>query len=179
MSLTQLLSIAASAVLYFGFYQLNAHLFSAFQLHAGASWIFLPAGLRLICTLVLGGEGAIGLLLASLLIVWLGFPVDLLTGIVAAALSAAAPYLTYRGALLAGLPATLERLTAGGLGVLAVAYALMNATLHSLWYQLRGIHPSFLDGWITMFVGDLVCTLIVVYALKLLLALLRLVRRPA
>lgn len=174
-----LLSIAASAALYFGFYHLNLWLFSGLQLHAGATWVFLPAGLRLMCTLVFGGEGALGVLLGSLAIVWLGFPLDPLTGVVMAFVSAGAPYLAYRAALMAGMPATLQRLSPASLGVLGLLYAFANSTLHSVWYTLRGVSSSFLHNWITMFVGDLLGTLIMVYVLKMLLALMRSNRRPA
>ncbi len=179
MRLLPLLSIVASAALYFGFYHLNGWLFAGLQLHAGATWVFLPAGLRLMCTLVFGGEGALGVLLASLVIVGLGFPVDPLTGVVAACLSAGAPYLAYRAALRAGMPVTLERLSPAGLGVLGLLYAFVNSTLHSVWYTLRGVSSSFLNNWITMFIGDLLGTLIMVYVLKMLLALMRSYRRPA
>lgn len=179
MRVLQLLSIAASAALYFGFFYLNGWLFAGLELHAGANWVFLPAGLRLMCTLVLAGEGAIGVLLASLAIVALGFPVDPLTGAGAAFLSAGAPYLAYRGALRAGMPATLQRLSPAALGVLGLLYAFISSTLHSAWYVWRGVSPDFFHNWITMFIGDLLGTLIMVYALKMLLPLLRVYRRPA
>lgn len=174
-----LLPIAASAALYLGFYYLNLWLFAGLQLHAGATWVYLPAGLRLMCTLVFGGEGALGVLLGSLAIVWLGFPVDPLTGVVVAFVSGGAPYLAYRAALMAGMPATLQRLTPASLGVLGLLYAFVNSTLHSVWYTLRGVSSSFLHNWITMFIGDLLGTLIMVYVLKMLLALLRSYWRPA
>ena len=64
----QLISVLISATLYFGCFHLNMALFNALELHSGANWIFLPAGVRLLCTLLLGLEGAIGLLIASLII---------------------------------------------------------------------------------------------------------------
>ena len=64
----QLISVLISATLYFGCFHLNMVLFKALELHSGANWIFLPAGIRLLCTLLLGVEGAIGLLIASLII---------------------------------------------------------------------------------------------------------------
>ncbi len=174
MTFTQLSCIAVSAVLYFGFFHLNAYAFHALEVHAGASWVFLPAGLRLLCTLLFGLEGAIGLWLASLAIVLISFGnVDLITALVSTLLSAGAPYLVYRIALRAGLPDTLMQLTPLKLAQLGIAYAFANAVLHSLWYALRGVYPDLLNGFITMFIGDLVGTLIMLYAVKMVLAVLR------
>lgn len=174
MSITQLLCVALSAVLYYSFFRLNAYAFHAFQVHSGASWIFLPAGLRLLCTLLFGGEGAIGLLLASGLLVLVDFPpMEPLTLMVAPLLSAGAPYLVYRLALRSGMPASLTKLTPLKLAQLGILYAFASAGLHSIWFSLRGVHPDLLSGFVTMFTGDLVGTLIMLYAIKMLLAAIR------
>ena len=174
MNFTQLSCIAASAALYFSFYHLNGYAFHALELHAGASWIFLPAGVRLLCTLLFGFEGALGLWLASLAIVHFSFGhFDIITALGSTLLSAGAPYLVYRLALRAGLPDTLAKLTPLRLAQLGVAYAFANGALHSVWYALRGVHPDLLSGFVTMFIGDLAGTLIVLYAMKMLLAVLR------
>ncbi len=180
MNSLQLLSITLSATLYFSFYHLNLWLFDALELHSGANWIFLPAGVRLLCTLLFAGEGALGLLLASLLIsiLHLGDSMDWLTGLVAAFISAGAPYLVYRLAQRAGMLATLQNLTAGRLSVLALAYAFANASLHSLWFALRGHFPDMAHGFAVMFAGDLIGTLIVVYAMKIALTTFHRSRQP-
>ena len=175
MSITQFLCIVVSATLYYSFFRLNAYAFHAFEVHAGASWIFLPAGLRLLCTLLFGGEGAIGLLLASALLILTDFPpMDPLTLMVAPLLSAGAPYLVYRLALRSGMPASLEKLTPLRLAQLGILYAFASAGLHAIWFWLRGVHPDLLGGFVTMFTGDLVGTLMMLYAMKMLLAMARL-----
>lgn len=177
MTFTQLACVALSTALYFVAFRLNAYAFHAFELHAGANWIFLPAGFRLLCTLVFGGEGAIGLLIASALIVTTDFSMmDPLTAFVAPLLSAGAPYLIYRLALRAGMPATLAQLTPAKLAQLGLAYALASAGLHSVWFALRGIHSDLISGFTVMFVGDLLGTLIVLYSMKMVLAVLRTLR---
>ncbi len=179
MNFTQLCCVALSAALYFGFYHLNAYAFHALEVHAGASWVFLPAGVRMLCTLLFGAEGAIGLWLASMAIVTFSMGhFDLITAVVSTVLSAGAPYLVYRLALRAGLPDTLVQLNPLRLAQLGVAYAFANAALHSVWYALRGVYPDVLSGFVTMFIGDLAGTLIVLYTMKMLLAVLRSLQPP-
>lgn len=174
MSRLQLISISSSALLYYGCFYLNMMLFNALELHSGANWIFLPAGVRLLCTLILAGEGAIGLLIASLIIsVQTYAEMGLLTNIVSAAISAGAPYLVYRLALMNGFPATLDKLNAAKLSLLSLAYALMSGLLHSLWYLLRSVHTDFLSSFTAMFTGDLIGTLLVLYAMKIIFATVR------
>lgn len=174
MSRLQLISISSAALLYYGCFHLNMMLFDALELHSGANWIFLPAGVRLLCTLILAGEGAIGLLIASLIIsVQTYAEMGLLTNLVSALISAGAPYLAYRIALFNGFSATLDKLNAARLGLLSLVYALLSALLHALWYTLRSVHTDFLSSFTAMFTGDLIGTLLVLYAMKILFATVR------
>ena len=170
----QLISVLISATLYFGCFHLNMVLFNALELHSGANWIFLPAGVRLLCTLLLGVEGAIGLLIASLIISIQTYgEMGLVTNLISAFISAGAPYLVYRLALMNGIPATLEKLNAAKLALLCLVYAFMSALLHSIWYTLRSINTDILTGFTAMFSGDLIGTLIILYAMKIVLATVR------
>jgi hypothetical protein len=170
----QLISVLISATLYFGCFHLNMALFNALELHSGANWIFLPAGVRLLCTLLLGVEGAIGLLIASVIISIQAYgEMGLVTNLVSACISAGAPYLVYRLALINGMPATLEKLNAAKLALLCLVYAFMSALLHSIWYTLRSVNTDILTGFTAMFTGDLIGTLIILYAMKMILATVR------
>lgn len=179
MTLVSLISIATTATLYFSFHHLNDWLFKAFELHAGANWIFLPAGLRLMCTLVFGIDGAIGLFIAGLLLAHGNLWQDPVTSTVTALISAGAPYLVYLSALRTGMPRNLEKLSPTLLSILALFYALANSSLHSFWFMTRGVYPNFLHNWITMFVGDLLGTLIMIYVLKIMMFILRRKAQPS
>lgn len=170
-SLLQVLSVVASGLLYFGFFHLNDWLFSALEAHRGANWIFLPAGLRLLNTLLLGGEGALGLLLASFALSFGVVRSDPVTAAVSPFISAGAPYLIYRFALARGLPSTLEKLTPATLSLLIFLYAVVTSFFHSVWYAMRGVSESFLSGFSAMFTGDLLGTVIIIYLIKLLLTI--------
>jgi hypothetical protein len=170
----QLISIATAALLYFVCFHLNMALFNSLELHSGANWIFLPAGVRLLCTLLLASEGAVGLLIASLIISMQTYgEMGLITNLVSAFISAGAPYLIYRLVVLNGMPATLEKLNAAKLALLCLVYAFTSALLHSIWYTLRSVNTDMLTGFTAMFTGDLIGTLIVLYAMKIVLAAVR------
>lgn len=174
MTSLQIFSVLATAALYFGAFSLNQLVFSTLEFGPGVNWIFLPAGFRLLSTLLFAEEGAIGLLLSSLLITHFLYPsMDLITGLGASCISAGAPYLTYRLALLYGMPSTLQHLTAGRLSALIVIYSAMSSFLHQLWFVERGISSGLMTGFGAMFIGDLAGSLIIIYVMKMLLAVLR------
>ena len=151
----------------FYFFQLNEWLFSSLELHSGANWIYLPAGLRLLSTLLLGGRGAIGLFLASLAVFTFNFAqIDFTTMLIASVISAFMPYLAYRTALNFGMNPSLENLSVKALFVLTFLYALLSSTTHSFWYWIRGTSTDFFSTLSVMFIGDLIGTLIVIYAIK-------------
>lgn len=168
----QMASILISSLSYLVLYTLNDWLFTSLQFHTGAHWIYLPAGLRLLCTLLMGAEGAIGLFIGSLLIFITTDPnMDPITLLVAAVISAGIPYIIYRAALSYGMPSSLENLSVTSLFVLVFAYALMTASAHSIWFWLQGISDNFLGTLSAMFIGDLSGTLIVIYSIKISLSI--------
>jgi hypothetical protein len=168
----QILLVLSSGLLYFFFFHLNQLFFSSLEHAPGVNWIFLPAGLRLLFTLLFAGEGAIGLLLASSAIMLLNpSSMDSFTSFGAACISAGAPYLAYRLARMNGIPASLHQLTPGWLSILIVIYAAMSSFLHQVWYVERGVSDNLITGFGAMFTGDLIGTLIVIYTIKMLLAL--------
>lgn len=174
----QLASIIFTAALYFVFFNLNELLFSKLEFAMGVNWIFLPAGLRLLCTLLFGLEGAIGIGIGSIVVILTNFPdFDLISGVGAATISAGAPYLVYRLAIMMGLPTSLEKLSPSMLSVLIVAYAACSAMLHQIWFVLRGMSADLLTNFAAMFIGDLCGTLIIIYTMKIAIAAVRMIRK--
>jgi len=170
----QLLCVLGSALLYFGVFYLNVLFFGSLEFSAGVNWVFLPAGIRLLCTLLFVEAGVIGIFIASLAINSSGMgSLDGVTGFGAACISAGAPYLTYRLAQARGMTPSLQQLTAARLSVLIVMYAFTSTLLHQIWFGLNGVSPHFIAGFSAMFMGDLVGTLIVIYVMKMVLAIAR------
>ena len=139
----------------------------------GIGWIYLPAGTRLLCTLLFGGPGAIGLLITGwFACYWYYFPGDELRATMGAIAGAIGPYLAYRIAQeRLGLRASLTNLTPGRLLICAVGCSVASPLLHHIWFGLHG-DPDLIKGFCVMFIGDLAGTLIVLYTAKGILALL-------
>jgi hypothetical protein len=153
---------------------INQEVFAHTSFVRGINWIFLPSGVRLLSTLLVGVDGFLGLLLAGLLTDFLyWFPHDPVRAVAGAVLGSAAPYLVYRLAReYYGLRASLSNLTAKRLLVLSVAYSIANPVFHHLWFALTGTTDNFFESLFSMFVGDLAGTLIMLYTMKGLLSLL-------
>ena len=169
-----LLQVLATIVLFSAMLALNVALFQALEFAPGINWVYLPAGMRLLCTLLFAEAGAVGLLIVS----WLFsfeyfFPNDFERAFMGGLIATAAPYMVYLVARhFYGLDTSLRNLTSRRLLVLAVAYSLASPLIHHLWFATRGQH-HLLRGFVAMFVGDLSGTLIVLYGLKAVLALLQ------
>jgi hypothetical protein len=157
-----------SAVLFLLAFVANEWFFnsSRFELVRGINWIYLPAGMRLLCTLLFGGAGAIGILIASwITCVFYFFPDDPLRSFAGGIASAAAPYLIYKLAQqLYGLQASLTNLNGKRLLLLTVAYSVASPSLHHLWLFLHG--DPIGSGFFVMVLGDLLGTLLVIYTMK-------------
>ena len=165
------LMVLATIVLFSAMLLLN-EVFLPLEFARGINWVYLPAGMRLLCTLLFGGAGAFGLLIVSWAVCFLYFfPDDFLRAFMGGILASAAPYLVYLVARRTyGLQASLANLTTRRLLTCILAYSLASPSLLHLWFWLHGDGGDLLRGFGVMVAGDLVGTLIVVYAAKGLLA---------
>lgn len=151
---------------------LNELFFRRAEFLQGIGWIYIPAGTRLLCTLLFGWAGAVGLLITGwFACYWYYFPGDALRATAGTIAGALGPYLVY---LIArreyGLLASLKNLTPLRLLACAAACALASPALHHLWFMLHDVSHT-LPGFFVMFVGDLAGSLIVLYTAKAVLSL--------
>lgn len=149
----------------------NEWIFTQSEFVRGINWIYMPAGMRLLCTLLFAEAGAIGILIASWITCFFYFfPNDPMRSFIGGILSAVAPYLVYRlSRCVFGLQVSLANLTGGKLLFLMVMYSLVNPSLLHLWLLIRGSDSS-VAGFLVMIIGDLTGTLLVVYMMKTVLA---------
>jgi hypothetical protein len=179
-SLRTLIETAAlvliSAVLFVGFFHVNNWVFSGLEYRHGVNWVFLPAGFRVILVLIMGLPASIGIMLGTWFIDSTGsetspYVMTLLNGVV----SGFTPWLVMK-VLDQGerFGLHLQELTTLKLMEFTLIYAACNAVLHQLSWWLRD-HNSinlWVDLW-PMFIGDAVGALLMLYAFKGLLGLLK------
>lgn len=168
----QLSMVAATIALFLATLAINEFFFLRFEFASGINWIYLPAGIRMLSTLLFGGAGAIGLLLVSWAVSFFHFfPNDPLRAFAGGILASLAPYLVYRIMQRHwGLQETLANLTTRRLLLCALSYALASPALHHLWFAFAEPERALLPGFVAMATGDFTGTILVLYAAKLLLS---------
>jgi hypothetical protein len=165
-----------SAFLYVIFFELNSWLFAFFEYGEGISWVFLPAGFRIILVLVLGLPGAAGLALGSWFIdsamfqdgnTSLAFMNGLAGGITPWLVM---KYLQHRQ----WLSPQLHALTVSKLLNITLVFSAASALTHQLiWWVLdRPELNIWVDFW-PMFCGNVLGAMLMLYGFKFLLALNR------
>ena len=164
--------VLATIALFTAMLAINEWLFRWLEFAPGINYVYLPAGMRLLCTLLFAEAGAVGLLIVS----WaasfmLFFPGQFQRAFVGGIIAAAAPYAVYRLARWRyGFAASLANLTSRRLLALVLAYSLASPLLHHVYFAWVG-QGDLLRGFVAMFTGDLAGTLIVIYGIKALLSL--------
>ncbi|MBC2769108.1 hypothetical protein [Pusillimonas minor] len=158
-----------AAVLYGVAWFFNYWAFIGLQEIPGVNWVFLPAGIRLLCTLLFGFWGAVGLWAASFLIATqFVYPEQFVYGLVVSVLAALSPYLIYLSARHQfGLLPSLHNLSPQKLLLLCGAFGLLNAIFHHSWYWLSATNSISLKSFVAMTTGDVLGAIIVLYVLKM------------
>ncbi|TCF96477.1 hypothetical protein BZM26_37490 [Paraburkholderia strydomiana] len=161
-------SVIGTAVVFILSLWINQEIFTRSEFVRGVNWIYLPSGVRLLSTLLLGGDGAIGLLVASWLVdFFYFFPHDPTRSFAGGVIATVAPYAVYRLALEHyDLRASLTNLTPKRLLILALAYSIANPLLHHIWFALQGDAENLAERFFAMFVGDFAGATIMLYAMN-------------
>ena len=164
--------VAATMIMFVITLVINELLFTKLEFTAGINWIYLPAGIRLLSTLLFAEAGAVGLLLVSWLVCFFYFfPNDPVRSFAGGILASAAPYLVYLGAQkFFGLRATLTNLSPVRLLQCAAAFSLASPLLHHLWFAIYEHRPHLAESFIAMVIGDFSGSLIVLYSAKFVLS---------
>lgn len=158
---TMALEVGAVATLWVLLFELNGWLFSSFATSPWASWVFLPAALRLVAVLILGWRGACGLWLGALMTnALMNTPWP--EALILSSLSALGPVLAVKLAHdVLRWSTDLAGLRFSHLLLLAAIGAACNGLLHQLY--LMASTPDIDTGTqlLTMVGGDLLGTLAV------------------
>jgi hypothetical protein len=170
--------VAATICLHGAMMVANEVFFRRAEFLQGIGWIYIPAGTRLLCTLMFGRAGAMGLLISGwVACYWYYFPGDALRATTGTIAGAIGPYLVYLAAQSRyGLQTSLINLTPQRLLLCALGCSIASPLLHHLWFSIHGDTNS-LPGLFVMMIGDLAGSLIVLYTAKWLLSLLPMPQR--
>ena len=160
--------VVSTALAFFVGFKLNVFLFQSLEFSRGASWIFLPSGLRLLCVLVFAEWGALGIVLGSWGIGLESYYVeDPVNAVIAGLLSGVCPLLAKKISTYGlRLRSDFESLTPLALLQMAFIFALISGVLHQLWYVLNGQTEQFFSSMAVMALGDFAGTLVVLYTAK-------------
>lgn len=168
--------VLISATLFVGFFHVNNWVFSGLEYRHGVNWVFLPAGFRVILVLIMGLPASIGIMLGTWFIDSTGstpspYGVTLLNGVV----SGFTPWLVMKVLDQSGkFGPQLQQLNTVKLMEFTLIYAACNAVLHQLswWFHDHSSINLWVDLW-PMFIGDAVGAMLMLYAFKGLLGLLK------
>lgn len=168
------------ALLYVGFYYLNLLIAPIFDVIPGrVSLLFLPAFIRVAAILVAGIAGLAGVAIGSLFVSVAVYQEPLFTSIwiaIASSIGIALSYLVMRYAsngkeLAFSLPVLM---------VLATLYCAFNALLHGLAWELVGIASTVtIKDLALMMLGDFMGVIVMFYALRLMLRIVKRLGLPA
>ena len=163
-----LMGALISALLYSTLFFLNDWVTEAVKYDLGVSWIYLPAGLRLLLILIFGLAGAIGIAVASFAISYFGvFPPDLVTCIGIGLISGFAPLLA-KWIIVSNISINtdLSNLSIQKIILCIIVYALMSSGLHQYWFELRDLESGSLNHFLVMFVGDIAGSVLLIAVIK-------------
>jgi len=163
-----LLEIIISTALYMAFFYFNQFITVPLEQAKGVNWIFLPAGIRIFITLILNYSGAIGLVIGSLLINYIGFfETDLISTLGIALICGVAPLLG-RHFVIHNLKVQpdLSNISLKQLLMIIFAYSLLSSGLHQLWFVVRGLDSGSWNHFVAMFCGDVAGSILFVAVIK-------------
>lgn len=171
-AVTGMLIVGLTIISFLALNWLNELLFLHFEQSKGINWVFLPAGIRLLGTLLFGFAGFVGLLLASIYLNFYHFAFeDDARAVYGAVAAAGGPYLAYLFAKhWFDLRPRLGNLTAQRLLFTGVLCGIMSPVFHHafIWVQTGVVDWA---GLMAMMTGDVVGVLIVLYIAKSLITL--------
>lgn len=167
--------IVVTMVMFIATLAMNELLFTRLEFAHGINWVYLPAGVRLLATLLFAHAGTVGLLLVSTLVSFFWFfpddPVRATAGTIISTVAPCGVYLMAR--YVYGLKASLANLSPRNLLECALMYAIVGPLLHHLWFAFYEHKSNLLQSYVAMFTGDLAGSLIVLYSARAVLLAVR------
>ncbi|MFN4116641.1 MAG: hypothetical protein ACK4F7_09120 [Inhella sp.] len=156
-----------AAALWVVCYWLNRCLLGFVALSETASWVFLPAAVRLLMVLLWRWQGALGLFLGTLLTNQTLVDLQWQQSLGVAAISSLAPWFAVLiGQRRYAIGSSLAGLTAAQLCAFAALSALISGGLHASCFAAIGISPELGSTVVAMAIGDFLGAMVVLYLLR-------------
>ncbi len=164
-----------SALVWCGFVWLYQQTFDWSQWVPGVNIIYFPHGLRMILVILFNSAGAVGIVLGTAIMGADLIRANPALGLTQSAVAGVAVWLAARLVLKATSEPSLLPQTAGGIAALngrslvtlAFASAVFNASGHCVaWYLFDAEAKQFETRFATMFTGDLIGAVFLLYALR-------------
>ena len=164
-----LVEALAIALVWVFFFRLNLFVFAHFEFNSRVYWLFLPAGIRMMAVFIFGWKGVLGLFIGST------YTNEAETDAYVLGLSAISALSPMLALLLCrwfyNLASTLKGLKAKQLLVFTLIGGLVNSLLSQLYFYATSTDKVFF-GFVPMFVGDVLGTLLFFYMVAKLLEFL-------
>jgi len=146
----------------------NHYVTESLYFETGAHLIHVPSGVRMVIVLVAGFLGSVAIALASFpYAYWYLFNEDLLVATTVSITTGLIPLTTFfLVKRFIHWQSDFADLTLPKLVILAVAYAITNATIQQSIYYLFDLAARPLNAWLVMFAGDILGIFIVLYLLR-------------
>jgi hypothetical protein len=166
-------TLLISGITYYLVFWFNDWLFKGLKFSAGNYWIYLPAGINLALTLVLGTWAALGLALGAFLVTFQSAPHGgWLEAAVQALMVGLGPALTFWFAQrVLRLNPNLQDRSPQKLLVLALLFSAISALLKQLLVNGGALGLEFITPWAVQTLGNFLGTLVCLYLFKLALFL--------
>lgn len=166
---TTLIEALAVALIWVFFYRFNLFVFAHFEFNPRVYWLFLPAGIRMMAVFIFGWKGVLGLFIGSV------YTNEVETNAYVLGLSAISALSPMLALLLCrwffNIASTLKGLKAKQLLAFTLMGGLANSLLSQLYFYATNT-DKLLFGFVPMFVGDVLGTLLIFYMVAKLLEFL-------
>ncbi len=159
------------AVLWVLLYQLNKIAFSQLTFSVYITLIFIPAGLRLVAILLFDEAAVLGLFVGAIITSAINASLDLPATILISFISAVSPYFSVAlTKYVLNINDILHNLYARQLILLSLISAVLSSVTHNIFfYFYLGLSSDVLNGFLSMFVGDFLGCLLLLYLLSFIL----------
>ena len=165
--------VVGVAVAWLLLFKMNMSMFYYFKQTHFISWIFLPAGLRMVAILLFGEIAVIGLFIGALL-TGASLGIGLSTSLVLSLISAINPYISLSlTKYFLKIDDLLSSLSAPQLLTLSLASALFSGICHNIYFYFMQMSEQPLLDTVGMFTGDFVGCLLLLYTLSFAIKLIR------